>query len=103
MTSIIQCLANIKSLIKYLLKNENIIKFSSNKSKYKLTIAYIELLIMYFFEILHNELNEASNFIPFNQNVNQFNFNEVFQSFYQYFMNNYQSKISNLFYGIYNS
>ena len=137
-TSIIQCLANIKSLTKYLLKNENVIKFSSNKSKYKLTNAYIDILnniwidndlkklsstsniekvineinsfttnsenlIMCFFEILHNELNEASNFIPFNQNVNQFNFNEVFQSFSQYFMNNYQSKISNLFYGMYNS
>ena len=56
-----------------------------------------------FLDILHNELNKANNLIPLNQAINQYYFEEVFNSFSKYFMNNYQSIISQLFYGMFNS
>ena len=44
MNSTIQCLANVEILTRYLLEPKNIRNILSNKSKYKLTKAYIEVL-----------------------------------------------------------
>ena len=60
-------------------------------------------LVLFLVETMHNELNKAKNTKPSNQNINQYNYEQTFQSFFQYFANNYNSVISNLFYGMYNS
>ena len=54
-------------------------------------------------ETMHNELNIIKKLSPPNQNINQYNYEQTFQLFSQYFANNYNSIISNLFYGMYNS
>jgi ubiquitin C-terminal hydrolase len=57
-------------------------------------------------ETMHNELNTAKiNNIQNinNQKLNQYNYEETFRLFSKYFTNNYNSIISNLFYGMYNS
>ena len=62
-------------------------------------------LILFLLETMHNELNKPNN--PNSQQnnevINQFDFNEAFKSFRKFFMNNYRSVISNLFYGLFNS
>ena len=61
-------------------------------------------LILFLMETMHNELNTPKNNInTTNQNLNQYNYDEIFKLFSNYFVNNYQSIISNLFYGMYNS
>ena len=62
-------------------------------------------LILFLLETMHNELNKSinPNFKQNNELVNQFDFNESLKSFRKFFMNNYRSVISNLFYGLFNS
>ena len=62
-------------------------------------------LILFLLETMHNELNKPvnPNFKQNNELVNQFDFNESLKSFRKFFMNNYRSVISNLFYGLFNS
>ena len=60
-------------------------------------------LVLFLMETMHNELNEAEKKSQPNQNINQYNYEQTFQLFSQYFANNYNSVISNLFYGMYNS
>ena len=61
-------------------------------------------LLNYLFENIHNELNIIGNNSDYNyqydDSVNQLNKEECFQSFYTNFKNNYNSVISDLFYGI---
>ena len=62
-------------------------------------------LILFLLETMHNELNKSinPNLKQNNELVNQFDFNESLKSFRKFFMNNYRSVISNLFYGLFNS
>ena len=60
-------------------------------------------LVLFLLETMHNELNEAKKNYQPNQNINQYNYEQTFQLFSQYFTNNYDSVISHLFYGMYNS
>ena len=60
-------------------------------------------LVLFLLETIHNELNKPKKIYQPNQNINQYNYQETFQLFSQYFANNYNSVISNLFYGMYNS
>ena len=61
-------------------------------------------LILFLMETLHGELNEIkNNIIEQNINPNQYNYKITFDLFCIYFSNNYNSIISNLFYGMYNS
>jgi ubiquitin C-terminal hydrolase len=59
-------------------------------------------LILFLMETIHNELNTAKNINP-PQAVNQYDYETTFNLFSNYFANNYQSIVSNLFYGMYNS
>ena len=61
--------------------------------------------ILFFMETIHDELNKANfanNSFQLNQFRNQYNYEQTFNLFYNFFSNNYQSKISDLFYGMYN-
>ena len=60
-------------------------------------------LVLFLLETMHNELNKVKNIPQFDDNINQYNFLESFQSFGKYFGNNFQSIISDIFYGMYNS
>ena len=142
MNATLQCLAHIEELTKDLLKNKKVNLLSSNKYKYKLSYAFMEVLqnlwqnnsitsyspnhfkdvisrmnplfagvqandskdlVLFLMETMHNELNTAKiNYIQ-SQNYNQYNYEQTFNLFAKYFSNNYQSVISNLFYGMYNS
>jgi ubiquitin C-terminal hydrolase len=64
-----------------------------------------EVLVLFILETIHNELNEPNkkniaNSISMND---QFNNETIFNTFNNYFDKNYNSIISNLFYGIYKS
>ena len=63
-------------------------------------------LILFLLNKLHNELNKANQTNNDNnfQNIlpNQYNYNEVFNQFYNTFKNNNMSIISERFYGMYN-
>ena len=61
--------------------------------------------ILFFMETIHDELNKANfanNSFQLNQFRNQYNYEQTFNLFCNFFSNNYQSKISDLFYGMYN-
>ena len=61
-------------------------------------------LILFILETIHNELNEVNNTINGNNNfVNPLDYNLVFNNFSIFFRKNYNSIISNLFYGMNNS
>ena len=61
-------------------------------------------LILFILETIHNELNEVNNSInENNNNVNPLDYNSIFFNFYTFFKKNYNSIISNLFYGMNNS
>ena len=61
-------------------------------------------LILFILETIHNELNEINNRInENNNNVNPLDYNSVFFNFSTFFKKNYNSIISNLFYGMNNS
>ena len=64
-------------------------------------------LILYIMETLHNELNIANTEYNINnytnQIQNQYDYKITFNNFANYFKNNYNSIISHLFYGMYNS
>ena len=141
MNATIQCLAHVEKLTKSLLKSKII---PENKSKFKLTNIYVEVLrnlwlnpyikyyspnnfknlisemnplfagiqandskdlIIFLMENLHNELNKVNNNISNISNIiiNQYDYQMVFNNFYNFFSKNYNSVISHLFYGMYNS
>ena len=61
-------------------------------------------LILFILETIHNELNETNNSINGNNNfANPLDYNSVFVNFSIFFRKNYNSIISNLFYGMNNS
>ena len=61
-------------------------------------------LILFILETIHNELNEINNSINGNNNfANPLDYNSVFVNFSIFFRKNYNSIISNLFYGMNNS
>ena len=61
-------------------------------------------LILFILETIHNELNEINNNINNeNDNYNTTDYNAVFNNFTKYFQKNFNSIISNLFYGMINS
>ena len=142
MNATLQCLAHIEKFCKYLLNPENIQNIQKNKFKYKLTNAYLIVLInlwqniniqsyaphnfkqvisdmnplfqgvqandskdliIFLLENMHNELNVPINNQQNNDMINQFNFNEALKTFKNFFINNYRSVISNLFYGFFDS
>ena len=145
MNATLQCLVHVKKLTKYLLRPEKIQKIQTNKNKYKLTDAYLNVLInswlnvninnyspnyfkqvisdmnplfqgvqandskdliIFLMENMHNELNIPLNNPNLQQNnvvINQYDFKQSFKSFKKYFINNYRSVISDLFYGFFDS
>ena len=60
-------------------------------------------LLLFILETIHNELNEIKTKIQENEGYNPTDYNFVFYNFCQYFKNNFNSIISNLFYGMNNS
>jgi len=62
-------------------------------------------LVIFMMEAMHNELNKPNNNIQINENIiqNQYDYEITFNLFKNYFAKNYNSIISNLFYGMYNS
>jgi ubiquitin C-terminal hydrolase len=61
-------------------------------------------LILFLMETMHSELNTAQKINISNQNqVNQYDYQTMLKIFANYYLNNYNSIISNLFYGSYNS
>jgi len=60
-------------------------------------------LILFILETIHNELNEKNNSINGNNISNPLDYNSVFVNFSIFFRKNYNSIISNLFYGMNNS
>ena len=61
-------------------------------------------LVLFLLEFMHNELNNAKNIAqPQACIFNQYDYNITFNLFVNYFVNNHQSIISDLFYGTYNS
>ena len=142
MNATLQCLAHIEKFCKYLLNPENIQNIQKNKFKYKLTNAYLIVLInlwqniniqsyaphnfkqvisdmnplfqgvqandskdliIFLLENMHNELNVPLINQQNNDMINQFDFNEALKTFKNFFINNYRSVISNLFYGFFDS
>jgi len=71
----------------------------------KKQVNYSKALVLFILETMHNELNKPNknnqtNLIGI---LNQFDLETTFHIFKNYFYKNYNSIISNLFYGIYNS
>ena len=61
-------------------------------------------LIIFLMENLHKELNEPEkNFIETPNFIDQYNYKQTFNNFFKYFSRNFNSIISHLFYGMYNS
>jgi len=61
-------------------------------------------LVLFLLETLHNELNKVKNSNPqYEDDIDQYNFEKSFMSFAKYFEKNFQSVISDIFYGMYNS
>ena len=62
-------------------------------------------LVLFMLETIHNELNKPNNNNQINgiQKQNQYDYETTFNLFKNYFTKNYNSIISNLFYGMYNS
>ena len=64
----------------------------------------IKDLILFFLETLHNELNKAKiNTQNFNNIIYQDDFDKYRENYSSYFINNFQSIISDVFYGLYYS
>ena len=145
MNATLQCLVHVKKLTQFLLNPEQMQMIQGNKNKYKLTDAYLNVLInswlnvninnyspnyfkqvisdmnplfqgiqandskdliIFLMENMHNELNIPLNNPNLQQNnvvINQYDFKQSFKSFKQYFINNYRSVISDLFYGFFDS
>ena len=145
MNATLQCLVHVKKLTQFLLNPEQMQMIQGNKNKYKLTDAYLNVLInswlnvninnyspnyfkqvisdmnplfqgiqandskdliIFLMEKMHNELNIPLNNPNLQQNnvvINQYDFNQSFKSFKKYFINNYRSVISDLFYGFFDS
>ena len=60
-------------------------------------------LVLFLLETMHNELNKVKDIPPFDNNTDQYNFEKNFAGFVNYFQNNFQSIVSDIFYGMYNS
>ena len=60
-------------------------------------------LILFILETIHKELNKVNNISQMDNNYNPTDYQSVFKSFSLYFTHNYNSIISNLFYGMTNS
>ena len=61
-------------------------------------------LVLFLLENMHNELNRLKNVKKVNDdNIDQYNFYNSLNCFTSFFRNNFQSVISDIFYGIYNS
>ena len=61
-------------------------------------------LVLFLLETMHNELNKVKNTNPqYDDNIDQYNFDKSFESFVKYFQKNFQSIVSDNFYGMYNS
>ena len=61
-------------------------------------------LVLFLLETMHNELNKVKNTNPqYDDNIDQYNFEKSFESFVKYFQRNFQSIVSDNFYGMYNS
>ena len=61
-------------------------------------------LVLFLLETMHNELNKVKNAnIMYEDDVDQYNFYNSLQSFTIYFQKNFQSIVSDLFYGTYDS
>ena len=61
-------------------------------------------LVLFLLETMHNELNKVKNAnIMYEDDVDQYNFYNSLQSFTKYFQKNFQSIVSDLFYGMYDS
>ena len=61
-------------------------------------------LVIFLLETMHNELNKVRNVKQYDDsNIDQYNFYNSLNSFINYFKSNYQSVISDIFYGMYNS
>ena len=60
-------------------------------------------LILFILETIHNELNIIKNINIDDDDINPKDYNSVFKSFFLYFQKNYNSIISNLFFGMNNS
>ena len=145
MNATLQCLVHVKKLTQFLLNPEQMQIIQGNKNKYKLTDAYLNVLInswlnvninnyspnyfkqvisdmnplfqgiqandskdliIFLMENMHNELNIPLNNPNLQQNnvvINQYDFEQSFKSFKKYFINNYRSVISDLFYGFFDS
>ena len=145
MNATLQCLVHVKKLTQFLLNPEQMQMIQGNKNKYKLTDAYLNVLInswlnvninnyspnyfkqvisdmnplfqgiqandskdliIFLMENMHNELNIPLNNPNLQQNnvvINQYDFEQSFKSFKKYFINNYRSVISDLFYGFFDS
>ena len=143
MNATLQCLAHVNKLTKYLLKAEHMQNILQNKSKFRLTNAYLTVLInlwknvniknyaphqfkqvisnmnplfqgiqandskdliLFLLETIHTELNKPIiNAQKINGIINQYDFYQTFKIFKKYFINNFRSVISNLFYGFFDS
>ena len=95
-------------------ENSNISYFAPNKFKHVISEMNslfegvqandAKDLILFILENVHNELNEINHNIEDNkQEMNCLDYNSVFKSFQIFFEKNYNSVISNLFYGMNNS
>ena len=60
-------------------------------------------LILFILETIHNELNIIKNINIGDNDINPEDYNSVFNNFFLYFQKNYNSIISNLFFGMNNS
>ena len=145
MNATLQCLIHVEKLTKYLLRPEKMQIIQGNKNKYKLTDAYLGVLInswlnvninnyspnyfkqvisdmnplfqgvqandskdliIFLMENMHNELNIPLNNPNLQQNnivINQYDYKQSLESFTKYFIDNFRSVISNLFYGLFDS
>ena len=60
-------------------------------------------LVLFLLETMHDELNKVKNKKQNNETVDQYSFENSFKSFTLYFQQNFQSVISDNFYGMYDS
>ena len=60
-------------------------------------------LVLFLLETMHDELNKVKNKKQNNETVDQYSFENSFKSFTRYFQQNFQSVISDNFYGMYDS
>ena len=101
-------------VLKNLWQNNNIkyyspIYFKDTISKMNSLFAGVQVndskdLVLFLIETMHNELNKPNKniFHKISSIPNQYNYEIAFNLFSEYFTKNYNSVISNLFYGMYN-